>query len=133
MIERKPHPFYLGIWIAWSLTMLASALFSNGTTRWALWASFFMIEGAAVLSSSGGLRDTLSEIWTWIMWHLNGKKNSGDLRGWNAMLAAYLLVLAWCLADSILSAGAPVWIGYPVAGLVSIFLYDHWTDPVKHG
>lgn len=133
MIERRPHTVWAVVWLLWSLTMLASALFANGTSRWALWLAFVIAEGAAVALKSSGLRDTLSEIWTWVMWHLNGRKNSGDLRGWNAMLAAYLLILAWCVGDSLYASGVAVWIALPVGCLVAIFLYDHWTDPTKHG
>ncbi len=129
-IERKPSPVFAVLWLLWSFALFGSVLTDDVPRIW-LFAAFFVLEGSAVLIKSG-MRDTLSEIWTWVMRHL-AKPTSGFARGWNAMVLAYILVISYAIGDSLVSAGMPGWVATVIGGLVTIFLYDHWTDPVRHG
>ena len=129
MISRSPQPVFAVLWLLWSLALFGSVI--REVPRLWLFAAFFVLEGAAVLIQSG-MRDTLSEIWTWTHRKLS-KPSSGFARGWNAMLLAYILLIAYVVGDSLVVNGMPEWLATILGGLVTIWLWDHWTDPVTHG
>ena len=131
MIQRRPSLLFSGLWLVWSGAYFYSVLAGLYTLRLWCFVAFFLVEGSAVIVKSG-LRDTLSEIWTWIIRKL-AKPTSGFGRGWNAMLLAYVLIIAYGVGDSLNHGGMPGWLSVGVGGLVAVFLSDHWTDPVRHG
>ena len=49
------------------------------------------------------------------------------------MLLAYILLIAYVVGDSLVVNGMPEWLATILGGLVTIWLWDHWTDPVTHG
>lgn len=130
-IERDPHGWFAGTWLAWFACVLyAIAQPQHPALGLTVLLAFLPIEGLAVYLDTG-MRDTLSETFTWLQRHLS--KHRHIARGWNAMLLLVILSIAYLL-------GRTVWHysgSYAMTGaffvLSTVWLYDHLFHPEVHG
>lgn len=127
-IQRNVDPIFGVLWIAWSLMLFATVLVP--LNPWWPLASFFVLEAAALVRRTA-MRDQLSEVATWCQRKLS--KHQRFARGWNAMLLAYVLLVAYVAGLALYRGGMPVGLVVVLSGLVTVWLYDHWVDPVGHG
>ena len=126
-ISRKPHPVFSFIWLGRYLGMFAAIMF--GSIVWlGIFAVLFLpVEGYAVAKDTGQ-RDTLSEVWTWVIRHLS--KVDRPFTGWNWLAAIFATLEAgtvWTLATHHGLLPDPV-IAVMCIGVASM-LHAHWLNP----
>lgn len=127
---RLPHAVFSALWLAW-YGCVWWALLTPDDPRLGLIVLlvFLPIEAVAVWLDTGS-RDTLSEIATWVWSKLSKHRQFG--RGWNAMMLGVVLTISYLLGRTLWTFADPV-LAVLLTGLVTIWLYDHWSDPVTHG
>lgn len=130
MMERTPQKWFAAAWLFW-YGCVWWALMTPGSPTLGLIVllAFLPIEGLAVALDTGS-RDTLSEVATWVWQKASKHRQFG--RGWNAAMLGVVLTVAYLLGRTLWHYADPV-IALPLAGLVTVWLYDHWSDPVTHG
>lgn len=138
-IERRPHPVFAAIWGALVLLMLVAGVIGLRGT-WEGWfatgvlVAIGIAEAVAVVRKGRQkLRDTLSEITTWVNRHLSKHMKPG--RGWNTLVAIQALALGRLVyVVAVFFGGAEI---RPYAAAVAILLalgqHDHWMDPEGNG
>lgn len=130
MIEREPHLVFSGLWLARYLAMIAGAAFDLHWLFVGAAFAFFPLEGAGVVLQSAGLRDTLSELWTWVLRKLS--KHERPFQGWN-WLAVIFATFESSTLYYLLSPLLPdLFVGVMSAGLAAM-LHAHWLRPDIHG
>lgn len=132
-IQRAPSPIFAALWIAW-LANVVWALLTPERPGFGLVVLllFFAIEiPAALIVMPGNARDTLSEIATWAIRQTS--KHQRFARGWNAALLAVILCIAWLVRRTFAHYAEDGLLGTLVAGLIVVWLWDHFNDPVTHG
>lgn len=131
-IDRAPHPGFAAFWALRYLVMIVSAVLGWVWPLAIAAFSFFPAEFLAVKIDSG-FRDTLSEIWTWVLRTLG--KHNDPFRGWN-WLAAIFAAFEAGVADFLLSGWHPLlaggWVDFMCIGLAAL-LHAHWLRPDIHG
>ena len=130
-IERLPHPWYSVAWALWVVGHFVGVTWRNPWFLVGLWLYFAVVEGSAVVLKSGGMRDTFSEITTWLSRTLS--KHRIEHRGWNAPILAIILLIGWNVGATGYLFGASLWICAPVGGLAIVMLRDHLFSPDRHG
>lgn len=130
-IERLPHPVYSTLWLLWVIGHFVGVAWREPWFLVGLWLYFAVVEGVAKFSASGGLRDTFSEITTWLSRTLS--KHRIEHRGWNAMILAVILIIGWNVGMTGYLFGASPLICAPIGGLVIVWLRDHLFSPDVHG
>lgn len=132
MIERSPHPVFASLWILWVGNVLAALLMPRHPLYGLIvLLAFFAVEIPAALLYSGGARDTLSEIATWASRKTDKARRLA--RGWNAALLAVVLCIAWLVRRTFAYYAEDGLLATVVAGLIVVWLYDHFTDPPTYG
>jgi hypothetical protein len=137
LIQRQPHRVYAALWALRYLAMVFAIATGNIATGNRLVftisaASFFPLEGVAVWQKSNGMRDTLSEIWTWVLRKLS--KHDRPFTGWNWIAAifasfegsALYVIMDWVAWFPTLGAA-----GMSIA--LAAMLHAHWLKPQVHG
>ena len=131
-IERLPHPVYSALWVPWVIGQMVGIAWREPWFLVGLWLYFAVVEGAAKFSESGGLRDTFSEIFTWVQRNLS--KHRIHHRGWNAfVLTPVVLMIGWNIGATGYLFGASPWICVPIAALATRGLAGHLYSPDVHG
>lgn len=130
-IERDPDGIFAGIWLGWySCVLYALARPDVPALGLVVLLAFLPVEVIAMMRTNGP-RDTLSEIVTWCVRQVS--KHDRPLKGWNALLLAVVLSIAWLLGRTVEHyAGSPL-LAWPMAGLVAVWLDGHWRAPHRHG
>lgn len=128
MISRSPLPLAAAFWALWSLGGIA-LLIDYSLQGWLVW--FMALLGGEVLGSAfdTGMRDTLSGIMTWVQRRVS--KHRRFARGWNAVILAYILIVA-TVGVAPLRQDWP-YLSIALLALVTIWLWDHWINPDLHG
>lgn len=129
MIQRSPSPWFSAAWIARYLTMIYALASSNDALLLYAALTFFPLEGVALLVNNGD-RDTLSELWTWVLRKLS--KHTDPARGWN-WLAVIFAVFESGVFRMLVSEGFPALYADVMAGALAAMLHAHWLRPDIHG
>lgn len=132
-IERSPHPVFSLLWLAWFANVLgALAAPHHPLYGLVVLIAFLPIEGTAVFTrTAGNMRDTWSEIFTWLQRHLAHDRDFA--RGWNAMLLLILLSVTYLLGRTVAHYSESVVLGAVFFTLATIWLHDHLWHPDKRG
>ena len=132
-IQRNPHPLFAALWAAWIVAVfVALATPARPLLGLIVLLAFFLVEiPATVLTMPGNARDTLSEIATWLVRRTS--KHRRFARGWNAVLLALILAIAWLLMRTVTYYADSEGLGIGMGALVAIFLWDHFVSPDVHG
>ena len=132
-IERSPNRLFASLWAAWyGAVVYALAQPDRPGLGLAVLAAFFAIELPAVfvvMPANG--RDTLSEIATWLQRKISPHRNFG--RGWNATLLAGILSVNWLVGRTVSHYTGATAFGVLVGTLGTVWLWDHWVSPDRHG
>lgn len=129
-IARAPHPLYAAVWGVLVLLMIGAGVAGHGWFATAVLASMAVWEAVAVVHR-GKLRDTLSEITTWVNRYLS--KHLRPLTGWNTLVAIQAIAL-WRLTYvvGVFWGGPPLYVAV-VGGLFAWGQHAHWLDPGGNG
>lgn len=130
-VARTPHPIYAALWGAWSVFMIVSTFLAVGTVDVVLWATWSLIEGSAAAINTG-MRDTQSEIVTWVHRHLaKGPLARVPYRGWNALLfIPYIALIVLNVFQLFQGRGfVTESAGVLIAASIGVGLWEHWINP----
>lgn len=134
-IARLPHPIFAMLWLAWSVYMIVCVWLATGVADVILWGSWAAIEGAAAALNTG-MRDTQSELATWVHRHL-AKGPVADIphRGWNALLFIPYIGLIGLNVFQLFQGRGLLMESFGVAFVVMICvgIWDHWHAPQVWG
>lgn len=130
-IERDPHGYFSGVWAGWfACVLFALAKPDEPALGLVVLLAFLPIEGLAVYLDTG-LRDTFSEIFTFVQRKLS--KHMHIARGWNAMLLLVILSITYLLGRTALHYSGSWVVAASFFGLSTVWLFDHLFHPEKHG
>lgn len=130
-IQRNPHPIFSILWALWFATLLVALVMPDNHVYAIIALSAFLpVELTAVFLNSG-MRDTLSEIMTWLQRSYAKDRDFG--RGWNALLLGAVLLVTYILARTLIHFSGSSQVGFVAFTLVAVWLYDHWMNPDKRG
>lgn len=144
MKVRLPHPWlsvYWGVWVLSSIPVAIATAIPGGALYgllwWVVWALAFLIAEIPAALVDTGMRDTLSEVVTWM--HRKLARVEAHFRwnrGWTAMVSSLIVVvsftstLPWGVASVTVGGLIGTALGV-VMGLqwylVGRWLYDHWV------
>lgn len=138
-IERKPHPVFAFIWLGLVILMIAAGVIGlqgywQGLFATGVGIAIAVAEAVAVIHKTPQkLRDTLSEITTWVNRYLS--KHKKPLWGWNTLVAIQALALGRLTYVIGMFWGGPEIKLYAlaVAGLFALGQHAHWLDPEGNG
>ena len=130
MIAKNPHPVFAFTWLAWLGCVVAAWLRPDPTFALIVLLAFLPIEATGVAWNTG-LRDTFSEVFTWIQRYLS--KHVRVARGWNAVLLLVILAITGLLARTV-DHYSGSWLAAGVTFvLTTLWLHDHLFSPDEHG
>lgn len=132
-IARKPHSLFATVWALWIVAVfVALGNPERPLLGMVVLLAFFAVEiPATVLRMPGNARDTLSEVMTWVQRHMS--KHRRFARGWNAVLLAIIVAIAWLLMRTVAHYSDSVMLGWLLGTLLAVFLWDHFMSPDQHG
>jgi len=130
-IERNPHPLFSVLWAGWYAALLvALALPTQHIYATVVLVLFLPVELTAVFVNTG-MRDTLSEIMTWLQRHF--AKDRDFMRGWNALLLGAVLLADHIFTRTVVHFSGSELVGSVAFVIVAFWLYDHWMNPDQRG
>ena len=126
-----PDMLFAVIWMARYAVMLALLLIGDMVALAVVLAVFVPVEAVAVVRKSGQ-RDTLSELWTWVLRTLS--KHERAFTGWN-WLAVIFAALEAGVLNLVLNHFVPEFGSYADVMCVALaaMLHAHWLRPDIHG
>lgn len=146
--ERLPHPWFSAYWALWALSTVPVAVVTAipggrwyGLLWWVVWFVAFLAAEIPAALIDTRMRDTLSEVATWLHRKLAKGEHRWD-RGWTAFVSVFITLLAVTGALPWLVVGLMVpwqiavvlWaMGLLQAYLTWRWLYDHWIDTIRWG
>ena len=130
MIQRKPDMVFAVLWLARYVAMFTTLIMGSPLGVLIASASFFPVEGVAIARNTG-LRDTLSEIWTFTLRFL--AKHAVELKpftGWNWLSVIFATfeagVVVYLFDHYVPSFG--LYADVMAVGLAAL-LHAHWVRP----
>lgn len=126
---RGPHPLFAAFWLARYFGLLAALASGNGWWVLVASASFLPVEAYGIAKDTG-LRDTFSEIVTWVVRHLS--KHERPFRGWNLLVPIIALPDCYAILWMGSEAEHPL-LGAGLAGMAFALLNAHWLRPDVNG
>ncbi len=130
-MERLPHPLFTVYWTVWYSAVIAALAMPDRVLFGLIVLLAFLPAEALAVKLNTGMRDTLSELATWIFRKLS--KHRKFARGWTALLLLIVLTIAYLLARTTNSYTESVPLAVAMFALTSAWLYDHWLSPDVHG
>ena len=138
-IERRPHPVFASLWgLLMLLSIVAGIIGLNGPKQ-GVFATCVLVAVAVleavafIYDGPRKLRDTLSEITTWVNRKLS--KHLKPVRGWNSLVAIQAIMLGRLLYVTGVYWGGEGVAPYALAvsALFAIGQHDHWLNPEDNG
>tara|TARA_S200002703_G_scaffold61740_1_gene53646 strand:- start:637 stop:1029 length:393 start_codon:yes stop_codon:yes gene_type:complete len=126
-----PDMIFAIVWMVRYAVMLIVLATGDMVTLAVVLGAFVPIEAVAVIRKSGQ-RDTLSELWTWVLRKLS--KHERAFSGWN-WLAVIFAALEAGVLSLLLDYFAPGMGSYADVMCVALaaMLHAHWLRPDLHG
>lgn len=128
---RQPHVVFSVIWFLRYAAMMTFLIREDAPLLLFSAAMFFPIEAVGVFWDTGK-RDTLSEIWTWVLRNLSKHKTPAS--GWNWLAVIFAVFEAGSL-NYIFDFYVPAFdvFGDVMCMGLAAMLHAHWLRPDIHG